>query len=180
MNNKSYVPDVNPHILHTKELARYHWENILFSGVVYILFYLSLSRFYIPTDSLSPSPILSFSNTDLQEQSLSYVRIFNTYYKNFLISYNRGLINYIFMEFCLFQFSLQNAGFQMLRRAITLFISYRLQHLYFLPDQGGEEGQFFHRRKHDLLIDFISGHLDICWVETFCLIILYSQSHRRI
>ena len=90
-------------------------------------------------------------------------------------------MNHISMELCLFQFSLQSAGFQILRLATVLFIGYSFQPLYFLSDQGNGR-QFLPRRKSDFLIDFklwYQGYLDICWVGTFCLIILYPQSHRR-
>lgn len=155
-----------PPFLHTKELVRYHSQNVLFSDVVYISFCLSLSRFCRPTDSLPQSPTLSFSNTVLIEWSVLYVRIFNTYYKDFSIPHNRNLINCISMGLCLFQFSLQNAGFQILCLAIVLFICYSFQYLYFLPDQGCGR-QFSLGRKSDFkLCDWFqvmtSGHLDTC------------------
>lgn len=83
MNNEPYVSGINPHFLHTKELARCRSENALFPGVVYILFSLSLSRFCNPTVSLPWNPILPFSNSDLLEQPLPYDINFNTYYIDF-------------------------------------------------------------------------------------------------
>lgn len=39
MNNEPCVSGINPHFLHTEELARCRSENFLFSGVVYVLFW---------------------------------------------------------------------------------------------------------------------------------------------
>lgn len=97
--------------------------------------------------------------------------------------YHKDLINRISMETCLFQPAKCQLPHLILKndRYSLSTIVFCFQHLYFLPCQGGER-QFLHRRKSDFLIYFKlrhQWHLDTCWVITFCLIVLYPQSHRR-
>lgn len=78
MNNEPCVSGINPHFLHTEELARCRSENFLFSGF--------LVQIMQAPDSLPWRTTLSFLNTDLLEKSLPYIRIVNTYCKYFSIS----------------------------------------------------------------------------------------------
>lgn len=66
--------------------------------------------------------------------------------------YNKDLMNHISMELCLFQFSLQSAGFQILCLAMVLFIGYSFQRLYFLSDQ--ENGRQFFTQKKESFLDW--------------------------